>query len=1175
LPLRAQTWDGGGFSDSFSDFFNWNPNSAPANNGSANVVFAGSTRLTPFVDTLWNLRSIAFGFNAGSFNISGAPILIGQGGISNFSFTQQTLNTPFAFVAPQVWDAGDGAMVFTGNIDNSGHALTVSGSSNTAITGQIIGTGGFIKEGSGMVGFGGPSPNTYTGATIVNAGTLVLAKPAGTSGFPQHFGSAIGGPLTINTGAMVRLGGNHQIPNSQPVTIRGALDLNGFTEEAGPLTMTAGTITTGGGLFTLMDDLLTTASAAESTISGNMSISGFRRRLTVEDGAAVNDLNIQAVISGSEGFEKWGEGTLRLSGNNTFTGTFNLVTGTIAVASHTALGTGTFQTSNAFPTIRPDGGPREIPNRFDIFGAFTVAGPHPLTFSGPASLNTFFINMAIENSTTFEGPISGNSSGDEFKKSGSGTLIFRGAEPNTHNLNLALNAGTVLLAKDAGVAALPRNVTVGDGLGGPLADVLRWGNSYQYNPLFGSRITTINSSGLLDMAGFSDNLGNVTMTGGTLRAGATTVIGDIKTNAHTASAIISNGTVSLAGGARVLDIADGAVAVDLEISAALSSPATSSVSKKGAGAVLFSGPVNLGGGFTLDGGLVEVMSGGMSASAFTQNDGAYNGNLTARESFTFNGGSISGRLNNQGAATLNANLSLAGLTNSGTLTLSPSPTLSVGAFGLDNQGVMTLAGGALTASGPLVNSGLVSGFGTIGGAGGFTNNSLLRQTGTLVLSNTGLNENFGNIDLAAGQQLQLNGGSLTNAGTLNLNDALISGSGVLTNTFGGVIAGRGIINTAFANSGGVVVVQGGTTRISAGFSNEGTIELIGASASMTGGSIENTGNIQGFGSAGNDIGNNGIIATSGGNLVLAGRVRNFEKGLLSAAAGSQLTIARGLGSNGGIINLLGGVFENSGFELDNAGQISGFGTLRTGTLINNGTITFTGGFTTINGDVINESDRQLRVAYNPALFTGNVTNNGILKNTETTITFAGTYTENGLYISDPADNFFSSVSIGDEGAWVGGWGDRFFITGDLKSTSKAKSSWQTELAELHLIGGAEHVLSIAGADLGVNFDGYVNNFAWGSLLLGSGDELVLEDANDSMGGALYVHSLLLGGGIDQIADIQSNGLNIYYDLGNSANAYLGGKSYELAGGGTISAVPEPVGALWVVATGIVLRRRRK
>jgi len=47
------------------------------------------------------------------------------------------------------------------------------------------------------------------------------------------------------------------------------------------------------------------------------------------------------------------------------------------------------------------------------------------------------------------------------------------------------------------------------------------------------------------------------------------------------------------------------------------------------------------------------------------------------------------------------------------------------------------------------------------------------------------------------------------------------------------------------------------------------------------------------------------ITSSGGNLVLAGSVGNFEDGLLATAEGSQLTIARGLGTNSAIINLLG------------------------------------------------------------------------------------------------------------------------------------------------------------------------------------------------------------------------------------------------------------------------------
>src|SRR5205823_3895334 len=88
------------------------------------------------------------------------------------------------------------------------------------------------------------------------------------------------------------------------------------------------------------------------------------------------------------------------------------------------------------------------------------------------------------------------------------------------------------------------------------------------------------------------------------------------------------------------------------------------------------------------------------------------------------------------------------------------------------------------------------------------------------------------------------------------------------------------------------------------------------------------------------------------------------------------------------------------------GVITNFGTIRAGGFLNEGTMTFSGGISTINGDIVNSAAHQIRVAYNPAIFTGLVTNNGIFKNTSTSITFAGTYIENGTFISDPADNFF-------------------------------------------------------------------------------------------------------------------------------------------------------------------------
>ena len=70
-------------------------------------------------------------------------------------------------------------------------------------------------------------------------------------------------------------------------------------------------------------------------------------------------------------------------------------------------------------------------------------------------------------------------------------------------------------------------------------------------------------------------------------------------------------------------------------------------------------------------------------------------------------------------------------------------------------------------------------------------------------------------------------------------------------------------------------------------------------------------------------------------------------------------------------------------------------------------------------------------------------------------------------------------------------------------------------------------------------------------------------------------TVLLSGGINQIAAIGGNGLNIYYDLGDPANAYLGGQTYTLTGGGSISPVPEPgVLLLGVMAMAGLFTRRR-
>src|SRR6267142_3098870 len=100
----GQVWDGGGPGDNWSFLQNWSPDAPLPNNGSANVVFGGITRLTPFVDVPWTINSLTFNSTAGPFNIGGNQLIIGAGGITNNDLDLQIINTPISLGLPQTWN---------------------------------------------------------------------------------------------------------------------------------------------------------------------------------------------------------------------------------------------------------------------------------------------------------------------------------------------------------------------------------------------------------------------------------------------------------------------------------------------------------------------------------------------------------------------------------------------------------------------------------------------------------------------------------------------------------------------------------------------------------------------------------------------------------------------------------------------------------------------------------------------------------------------------------------------------------------------------------------------------------------------------------------------------------------------------------------------------------------
>ncbi len=220
--------------------------------------------------------------------------------------------------------------------------------------------------------------------------------------------------------------------------------------------------------------------------------------------------------------------------------------------------------------------------------------------------------------------------------------------------------------------------------------------------------------------------------------------------------------------------------------------------------------------------------------------------------------------------------------------------------------------------------------------------------------------------------------------------------------------------------------------VSQSFSNAGLLQLQGAGATFQTGIITNTGTVNGQGRISGIVKNSsgGTVEASGGRLTLDGTgYTNASGANIYVDNGAEVSFTMGLLANQGLISLDGGTFDNNNNTLNNLGQISGYGTIRTGGLTNNGIFTLTGGTSTVNGPVTNSSGQTINISYQPALFTGSVTNNGTIRVNGTTVTFTGTYSGNA-YISDPSINIFqSNVSVTPGGSMSGSTGDKFYMSG--------------------------------------------------------------------------------------------------------------------------------------------------
>jgi autotransporter-associated beta strand protein len=243
-----------------------------------------------------------------------------------------------------------GAVVLSNNVVlASPSTIRVDSAWQLKTDGVISGIGPLTKIGAGTLTLAGTANNTFTGDTLVDAGTLQLDKSDFLQAVPGNLVIGGNGPRGA-TPAIVRHFSHDQIWANITVNAGSLLDVNGYEEYVPALTLNeGGDVQTGAGLLTVDAGNSITVNPGlglvSSTISGRLGLRIGNHNIRVGSSAfalAGPELNIPAQVlfyNGIANIHKNGSGGLRLGGSNTFTGVLYVDGGSVIAAHNAALGT--------------------------------------------------------------------------------------------------------------------------------------------------------------------------------------------------------------------------------------------------------------------------------------------------------------------------------------------------------------------------------------------------------------------------------------------------------------------------------------------------------------------------------------------------------------------------------------------------------------------------------------------------------------------------------------------------------------------------------------------------------------------------------------------------------------------------------------------------------------------
>jgi autotransporter-associated beta strand protein len=843
-------------------------------------------------------------FSAGG-NIVGTLTATGGNWIGGGTVTGAVTNATNAFTIGTGANltASSGLTINSGTLASGATSSTLTGSLTynstvtSSFTGVLAGTGASLTITAGQLTLG--SANTYTGATSVSGGTLVVPNVVVATG-----ASGLG-----NATSAVTLGS---------ATTAGTLSYSGTTA-----TFTRGLTIGGAG-----GGVLTVSTSGQTLTVGTNGVTG--TGLFTVNGSGNATFN--AALSHTGGLTKSGSGTVTLAAANTYTGTTTLLLGTLTLDANDALPT------TSVPVLGDSAGVSSAAtltlaaNRTQNVAGLQIIGP-------TGSANPTRVSLGSGSSLVVNGDIAYETgSNNRFPASitGAGTLDLGGAvrtftvwdNNNTSNGDFQVASAIVnggITKAQGGYLVLSGNNTYA-GATTVNAGALRASSANALGSTASG--TTVATGAALEVSGgivipaepLSLNGTGISSAGALRNLSGTNTFGGPITLQSASSILSDAGTLTLdvasgdavAGGFALTLGGVGGVTVNDAINIG-----ASTLTKSGTGTlILAADSPNFTGSTTISssGGVVRITSGGAlggTANGTTVNSTSalqLSGGITTLAeplSLGSTGVSTDGGLRNfsgtntyAGQITIAANSRIQA--DSGTslvldvasgsaITGSPSATLTFGGAGTItvNDPISTGVTVSITKAdaGTLILAGSNDFAGTIATAtsGGVIN---IRNGNALGLTSA-------STTIASGTALEIQGGITTAAEPLNLTGTGISTGGALRNVSG---------NNTYAGA----IALGGATRIN---SDAGTLTIDVAS----GNAITGTSSTLTVGGAGNttiadpvSLGTGGLTKADAGVLRL--NANNSYSGTTTVSGGvvvlgSATALPGGIGSTGGTSGL--------------------------------------------------------------------------------------------------------------------------------------------------------------------------------------------------------------------------------------------------------------------------------